>query len=169
MTIAQTLLEEQERVIRAGAVVNNLYLPPIDGPTTEQLGNGSVDLIVLIDLPIEQIGRNTQQPELSPEQLAAGVKWKQPETSWVDAKALEGEDLAQRIADCSLHASVVVALAHSRRFNTDRSIPQLCARNGGYDLVVDFNGCRRRVCRVPSHLLQVRVLMRSSYVCTLSV
>ena len=124
---------------------------------------------MLNHLRSELIGRNTQQPELSPEQLSAGVEWRQPETSWVDAKALEGEDIAQRIADCSLHASVVVALAHSRRFITDKSIPRLYARNGGHDLVVYFNGCRRRVRLVPFRLVQVRVLIRPRYVCVLAI
>ncbi|KZV68756.1 cysteine proteinase [Peniophora sp. CONT] len=120
--------EEQERVLRAGSVVNGLRLPPVTGTATESGAN--------ID---------DRQPELSPEQLAAGVEWRQPVEPWVDATAVEGEDIAQRIADCSLHASVVAALGHSRRFVTETSIPSLCTRVGGYDLDVYFNGCRRRI------------------------
>ncbi|VDC05101.1 unnamed protein product [Peniophora sp. CBMAI 1063] len=119
--------EEQDRILRAGSVVNRLRLPPTSGRM------------------VESDGATDRQPELSPEQLAAGVEWRQPDESWVDPTSLEGEEIAQRIADCSLHASVVVALAYSRRFNTDASIPRLRARDGGYDLDVYLNGCHRRI------------------------
>ena len=90
-------------------------------------------------------GREGSQPNLSPEQLDAGVEWKQPANFWVDPTQIDSEDIAQRIADCSLHASIVVALGHSRRFNADHSVPHLRACSDGFILDIFFNGCRRRV------------------------
>jgi hypothetical protein len=61
--------------------------------------------------------------ELSAEQKEAGVVWRRPSEVLASAKILSSdlrpEDIAQRVvADCSLCASVVVSLLHSRSHNS---------------------------------------------------
>src|SRR6266702_2188400 len=63
--------------------------------------------------------------ELSPEQKKAGVLWRRPREVFVtDAKIfspdLRPEDIVQRIvADCSLCASIIVCLLHSRTHDSE--------------------------------------------------
>lgn len=61
--------------------------------------------------------------ELSAEQKEAGVIWRQPSAVIANAKIfssdLRPEDVAQRVvADCSLCASIIVSLLHSRSHNS---------------------------------------------------
>jgi calpain-7 len=61
--------------------------------------------------------------ELSAEQKEAGVVWRRPSEVLASAKMLSSdlrpEDIAQRVvADCSLCASIVVTLLHSRSHNS---------------------------------------------------
>lgn len=61
--------------------------------------------------------------ELSAEQEEAGVVWRRPSEVLASAKMLSSdlrpEDIAQRVvADCSLCASIVVSLLHSRSHNS---------------------------------------------------
>jgi calpain-7 len=61
--------------------------------------------------------------ELSDEQKEAGVVWRRPSEVLASAKMLSSdlrpEDIAQRVvADCSLCASIVVSLLHSRSHNS---------------------------------------------------
>lgn len=61
--------------------------------------------------------------ELSAEQKEAGVVWRRPSEVLASAKMfssdLRPEDIAQRVvADCSLCASIVVSLLHSRSHNS---------------------------------------------------
>lgn len=61
--------------------------------------------------------------ELSAEQREAGVVWRRPSEVLANAKILSSdlrpEDIAQRVvADCSLCASIVVSLLHSRSHNS---------------------------------------------------
>jgi hypothetical protein len=62
--------------------------------------------------------------ELSPEQKEAGVLWRRPREVFAHAKIffpeLRPEDIVQRIvADCSLCASIIVCLLHSRTHNSE--------------------------------------------------
>ena len=63
--------------------------------------------------------------ELSPEQKEAGVLWRRPRDIFAtDAKIfspeLRPEDIVQRIvADCSLCASIIVCLLHSRTHGSE--------------------------------------------------
>lgn len=61
--------------------------------------------------------------ELSAEQKEAGVVWRRPSEVLASAKMLSSdlrpEDIGQRVvADCSLCASIVVSLLHSRSHNS---------------------------------------------------
>lgn len=98
--------------------------------------------------------------ELSPEQKEAGVLWRRPREVFAHAKIffpeLRPEDIVQRIvADCSLCASIIVCLLHSRTHNSEAALPSLHPRGPGgrlhisptgeYELKVLFNGAYRRV------------------------
>ncbi|KAI0067565.1 cysteine proteinase [Artomyces pyxidatus] len=98
--------------------------------------------------------------ELSPEQKQASVVWRRPSSAWSDvgilAPSLTPYDIVQRvIADCSLCASIIVCLLHSRRFQSEAALPSLYPRGsngcaavseaGRYELRVFFNGAHRRV------------------------
>ena len=81
----------------------------------EQQDRNSYWLIVVVDKHRDPDGLL----ELSPEQELAGVVWRRPSEVLADAKIfasdLRPEDISQRVvADCSLCASIVVCLLHSR-------------------------------------------------------
>lgn len=99
--------------------------------------------------------------ELSPEQKeAGGVHWRRPREVFANAEIfspeLRPEDIVQRIvADCSLCASIIVCLLHSRTHDSEAALPSLHPRGpdgrlylsptGVYELKVLFNGAYRRV------------------------
>ncbi|KAI0300431.1 hypothetical protein B0F90DRAFT_1722886 [Multifurca ochricompacta] len=62
--------------------------------------------------------------ELSPEQKEAGVFWRRPSEVFANAKIfssdLRPEDIVQRVvADCSLCASIIICLLHSRTHDSE--------------------------------------------------
>ncbi|KAI0034839.1 hypothetical protein K488DRAFT_44532, partial [Vararia minispora EC-137] len=136
--------EEQRRVLRKGSKVNDLSVP-----LWKESRSRVDDVEQFID---------PRQPTLSEEQVSEGVTWKRPEEVFDDTsishEELVAEDLVQRISDCTLHASVVVCLAHRRRFGFEAVIPRLLpadsegmpkiSSNGAYELCIYFNGGPRR-------------------------
>ena len=92
--------------------------------------------------------------ELSPEQKEAGVVWRRPREAFAtDAKIfsaeLRPEDIVQRIvADCSLCASIVVCLLHSRTHDSDSEVclPSIYSQCWDSD-----HRTRRRPCPPSTH------------------
>ncbi|KAI9441524.1 hypothetical protein H4582DRAFT_2055412 [Lactarius indigo] len=141
--------EEQQLVLRKGSVVNGVVAPLWTASTSTMIAG-----TLLFSDPDGLL-------ELSPEQKKAGVLWRRPREMFVtDAKIfspdLRPEDIVQRIvADCSLCASIIVCLLHSRRHDSEAALPSLHPRGpdgrlhispiGGYELKVLFNGAYRRV------------------------
>ncbi|KAH9006279.1 hypothetical protein EDB86DRAFT_3070317 [Lactarius hatsudake] len=142
--------EEQQLVLKKGSVVNGVVAPlwaAGTGTSTAMAGT-----LVYSD-PDGLL-------ELSPEQKKAGVLWRRPREAFAtDAKIfspdLRPEDIVQRIvADCSLCASIIVCLLHSRTHDSEAALPSLHPRGpdgrlhisptGGYELKVLFNGAYRR-------------------------
>ena len=69
------------------------------------------------------------QPELAQAQLAQPAAWKLPAElcpSWTDSPDdVQPQDIAQRIiSDCSICASIVVCLAHHKRFSSKVRLPE---------------------------------------------
>ncbi|KAI9511452.1 hypothetical protein F5148DRAFT_975182, partial [Russula earlei] len=135
--------EEQQRVLKDDSVINRINAPLWTTPSQE-LGAAIA----------------TQDPdgllELSPQQKEVGVLWRRPSEVLASAKVfvfssdLRPEDIAQRVvADCSLCASIVVSLWHSRRHCSEvwpAFLTTPCpSPTGGYELKILFNGAHRRV------------------------
>ncbi|KAF8504624.1 hypothetical protein F5888DRAFT_769256 [Russula emetica] len=144
-------LEEQQLVLKRGSMINGVAAP-LWTTTTASPGLGGTG--TLFSDPDGLL-------ELSAEQKEAGVVWRRPSEVLASAKMLSSdhlrpEDIAQRVvADCSLCASIVVSLLHSRSHNSSTALPSLYPRDldenpclsptGRYELKVLFNGAHRRV------------------------
>lgn len=83
-----------------------------------------------VDIPPEvDLDRDhPDQPELARVQLAQSATWKLPAELCPDwthsSNDVEPQDIAQRIiSDCSVCASIVVCLAHHKRFSSKVSLP----------------------------------------------
>ncbi|KAI0250079.1 hypothetical protein BJV78DRAFT_620230 [Lactifluus subvellereus] len=141
-------LEEQQLVLKRGSVVNRVAAPLWADPSSELGAAGT-----LFSDPDGLLG-------LSPEQREAGVVWRRPSEVFANAKLFSPEfrpeDLVQRVvADCSLCASIIICLLHSRTHDSEAALPSLYPRGpdgrpqlsptGGYELKVLFNGAHRRV------------------------
>ena len=65
------------------------------------------------------------QPELAQVQLAQSAAWKPLAEFWThSSNDVEPQDIAQRIiSDCSVCASIVVCLAHHKRFSSKVPLP----------------------------------------------
>ncbi|KAF9653758.1 cysteine proteinase [Thelephora ganbajun] len=100
------------------------------------------------------------QPELAQAQLAQSATWKFPAelcSNWThSSNNVEPQDIAQRIiSDCSVCASIVVCLAHHKRFSSKLGQSSLHRRPGVhsdgsptlclYDAEFHFNGSSRRI------------------------
>ncbi|KAI9465176.1 hypothetical protein BJY52DRAFT_668504 [Lactarius psammicola] len=143
--------EEQQLVLKKGSVVNRVVAELWTAGSTSS-GTGTAET---------SFSDPDGLLELSPEQKKAGVLWRRPREVFVtDAKIfspdLRPEDIVQRIvADCSLCASIIVCLLHSRTHDSEAALPSLHPRGpdgrlyvsptGGYELKVLFNGAYRRV------------------------
>ena len=84
----------------------------------------------LIDVPPEvDLDRDhPDQPELAQAQLAQSATWKHPAElcpNWThSSNNVEPQDIAQRIiSDCSVCASIVICLAHHKRFSSKVHLP----------------------------------------------
>ncbi|KAH9067737.1 hypothetical protein EDB87DRAFT_1678124 [Lactarius vividus] len=143
--------EEQQLVLKKGSVVNGVVAPLWAAGTT---GTSTAMAGTLAFCDPDGL------LELSPEQKKAGVLWRRPrEVFATDAKIfspdLRPEDIVQRIvADCSLCASIIICLLHSRTHDSEAALPSLHPRGpdgrlhisptGGYELKLLFNGAYRR-------------------------
>lgn len=109
----------------------------VDGPSYFRAGSGRDVVQVRLSFLILALahlgwrnssGRALSDPdgllELSPEQRDAGVVWRRPSEVFVNAKLFSPEfrpeDVVQRVvADCSLCASVIICLLHSRTHDSE--------------------------------------------------
>ncbi|KAH9963021.1 hypothetical protein BJV74DRAFT_786999, partial [Russula compacta] len=138
-------LEEQQLVLKRGSVINRTEAPLWTTPSPS--------------LALEAGGTLFSDPdgllELSPEQREAGVIWRRPSEVLSSAKIfssdLRPEDIVQRVvADCSLCASIIVCLLHSRTHHSEVGRPigpdgkPHLSPTGGYELKILFNGAPRR-------------------------
>lgn len=91
----------------------------------------SASTLRLIDVPpeVDRDRDRPDQPELAQVQLAQSAAWKPPAelcSNWThSSNDVEPQDIAQRIiSDCSVCASIVVCLAHHKRFSSKVPLPE---------------------------------------------
>ncbi|KAI0262230.1 hypothetical protein BC834DRAFT_829325, partial [Gloeopeniophorella convolvens] len=145
--------EEQQLVLKKGSVVNSVAAPLWTAAVPAGQGQGQGQGQVVYSDPDGLLA-------LSPEQREAGVFWRRPSEMLAGVEllspGLRPEDIVQRVvADCSLCASIIVCLLHSRTHGSDVPLPTLyphgtdgalqLSPTGGYELRVLFNGAYRRV------------------------
>ncbi|KAI0048831.1 cysteine proteinase [Auriscalpium vulgare] len=150
--------DEQSLILQRNSILNGVAIPPWN-KASESSGDEAV-------WPWEDPDGLLK---LSPEQADASVVWLRPAEAYTKpsmfSRYLEAYHLVQRVvADCSLCASIVVCLLHSRKFDSEDALPSLypcdpqgqvvASPNGKYELRALLNGTERRVPiddRLPFH------------------
>ena len=129
------LSESQFSVLKKSSRVNGKTIPLWRDP---RLPSECV-CIHFINIPpeVDEDRDRPDQPELAQAQLAQSATWKLPAELCPDwshsSNDIQPQDIAQRVvSDCSVCASIVVCLAHHKRFS---SKVRLLEPSGSRDLI----------------------------------